>query len=143
MGNNDGANLSAPAQFRSKEISKSSVVDDMVAANSLLYKPVLGDPATEKAIAKGQKVRDTEHPDHCVVIKYMPAVGDSKRAIDEYYSEIMMGGHNILSLYNLCEVSPRSITVYETNYISSHRELTIFLCLISRTRSWPLHSFWI
>lgn len=35
----------------------------------------------------------------------MPAVGDSKRAIDEYYSEIMMGGHNILSLYNLCEVS--------------------------------------
>lgn len=34
----------------------------------------------------------------------MPAVGDSKRAIDEYYSEIMMGGHNILSLYNLCEV---------------------------------------
>jgi myo-inositol-1-phosphate synthase len=31
--------------------------------------------------------------------QYMPAVGDSKRAIDEYYSEIMMGGHNILSLY--------------------------------------------
>ena len=28
LGNNDGANLSAPAQFRSKEISKSSVVDD-------------------------------------------------------------------------------------------------------------------
>lgn len=30
LGNNDGHNLSAPAQFRSKEISKSSVVDDMV-----------------------------------------------------------------------------------------------------------------
>ncbi|KAJ1670384.1 Myo-inositol-1-phosphate synthase, partial [Spiromyces aspiralis] len=29
LGNNDGYNLSAPAQFRSKEISKSSVVDDM------------------------------------------------------------------------------------------------------------------
>lgn len=33
-------NLSAPAQFRSKEISKASVVDDMVASNSLLYKPL-------------------------------------------------------------------------------------------------------
>jgi hypothetical protein len=29
-----------------------------------------------------------EHPDHIVVIQYVPAVGDSKRAIDEYYSEI-------------------------------------------------------
>lgn len=105
LGNNDGSNLSAPAQFKSKEISKSSVVDDMVAANHLLYKPVLSDPKGEKAIAQGAKARETEHPDHCVVIKYMPAVGDSKRAIDEYYSEIMMGGHNILSLYNLCEDS--------------------------------------
>lgn len=30
LGNNDGKNLSAPKQFRSKEISKSNVVDDMV-----------------------------------------------------------------------------------------------------------------
>lgn len=30
LGNNDGKNLSAPSQFRSKEISKSNVVDDMV-----------------------------------------------------------------------------------------------------------------
>ncbi|XP_038551298.1 inositol-3-phosphate synthase 1-A-like, partial [Micropterus salmoides] len=29
LGNNDGKNLSAPEQFRSKEISKSNVVDDM------------------------------------------------------------------------------------------------------------------
>ena len=33
LGNNDGCNLSAPQQFRSKEISKSNVVDDMVASN--------------------------------------------------------------------------------------------------------------
>lgn len=33
-----------------------------------------------------------EHPDHCVVIKYVPYVGDSKRAMDEYTSEIFMGG---------------------------------------------------
>ncbi|TPX67086.1 inositol-3-phosphate synthase [Spizellomyces sp. 'palustris'] len=86
LGNNDGKNLSAPQQFRSKEISKSNVVDDMVAANPILYK-------------KG------EHPDHIVVIKYCPSVGDSKRALDEYVSEIFMGGRNTISLYNVCEDS--------------------------------------
>ncbi|KAJ1398558.1 hypothetical protein B484DRAFT_406614 [Ochromonadaceae sp. CCMP2298] len=38
LGNNDGKNLSAPQQFRSKEISKSNVVDDMVDSNRILYK---------------------------------------------------------------------------------------------------------
>ena len=40
LGNNDGRNLSAPLQFRSKEISKSGVVEDMVDANRfhLLFK---------------------------------------------------------------------------------------------------------
>lgn len=78
LGNNDGKNLSSQKQFRSKEISKSNVVDDMVEANSVLYKP-------------------DEHPDHTVVIKYMPAVGDSKRALDEYYAEIFMGGKQTIS----------------------------------------------
>lgn len=50
LGNNDGYNLTAPAQFRSKEISKSNVVDDMVHSNGILYK-------------------EGEHPDHVVVIK--------------------------------------------------------------------------
>lgn len=86
LGNNDGKNLSSQRQFRSKEISKSTVVDDMVAANHVLYKP-------------------GEHPDHCVVIKYMPAVGDNKRALDEYYAEIFMGGHQTISLFNVCEDS--------------------------------------
>ncbi|KAF4976782.1 hypothetical protein FZEAL_6588 [Fusarium zealandicum] len=86
LGNNDGKNLSSQKQFRSKEISKSNVVDDMVEANSVLYK-------------KG------EHPDHCVVIKYMPAVADNKRALDEYYAEIFMGGHQTISMFNICEDS--------------------------------------
>lgn len=47
LGNNDGKNLSAPQQFRSKEASKSNVVDDMVQSNPLLYGP-------------------QEKPDHCV-----------------------------------------------------------------------------
>ncbi|KAF7375004.1 Inos-1-P-synth domain-containing protein [Mycena sanguinolenta] len=78
LGNNDGHNLSAEPQFKSKEISKSSVVDDM---------------------GKG------EHPDHIVVIKYVPAVGDSKRAIDEYYSEIFCGGRSTINIFNECEDS--------------------------------------
>lgn len=47
LGNNDGKNLSAPQQFRSKEISKSNVVDDTVLANPVLYGP-------------------HDKPDHCV-----------------------------------------------------------------------------
>ncbi|RYO95542.1 hypothetical protein DL764_007664 [Monosporascus ibericus] len=86
LGNNDGRNLSSHRQFRSKEISKSTVVDDMVDANSVLYAP-------------------GEHPDHTVVIKYMPAVGDNKRALDEYYAEIFLGGHQTISIFNVCEDS--------------------------------------
>lgn len=58
----------------------------MVESNKILYK-------------------DNEHPDHVVVIKYVPYVGDSKRAMDEYTSEIMMGGHNTLVIHNTCEDS--------------------------------------
>ena len=46
-----------------------------------------------------------EHPDHVVVIKYVPFVGDSKRAMDEYTSEIFMGGKNTLVMHNTCEDS--------------------------------------
>ncbi|KAA8491912.1 Inositol-3-phosphate synthase [Porphyridium purpureum] len=86
LGNNDGKNLSAPSQFRSKEISKSTVVDDIVKSNQILFKP-------------------GEHPDHVVVIKYVPAVADSKRAMDEYTSEIFMGGTNTIVAHNTCEDS--------------------------------------
>jgi len=86
LGNNDGKNLSAPKQFRSKEISKSNVVDDMVASNRIMYE-------------------EDEHPDHCVVIKYVPFVGDSKRALDEYTSKIFMNGTNTIAMHNTCEDS--------------------------------------
>ena len=67
--------------FHEQEISKSNVVDDMVASNRLLYK-------------------QHEHPDHVVVIKYVPTVADSKRAMDEYTSEIFMGGTNTIAMHN-------------------------------------------
>ena len=100
LGNNDGYNLSSQRQFRSKEISKSSVVDDMCEANHLLYRK--GQPAKadgEVAATKG------ERPDHCIVIKYIPAVGDQKVAMDDYTSELCMGGRNRLYVTNLCEDS--------------------------------------
>jgi myo-inositol-1-phosphate synthase len=88
LGNNDGYNLSSPKQFRSKEISKQSVVDDIIESNSILYNKESGDKV-----------------DHCIVIKYLPAVGDDKVAMDEYYSELMLGGHNKISIHNVCEDS--------------------------------------
>lgn len=86
LGNNDGRNLASPKQFRSKEISKANVVDDMVASNDILF-------------AKGEK------PDHCIVIKYLPYVGDSKRAMDEYIFSIFMGGQQSVVMHNTCEDS--------------------------------------
>ena len=75
-----------PGVFRSKEISKSNVVDDIVASNRILY-------------------REGESPNHVVVIKYVPSVDDSKRAMDEYVSEIFMNGRNTISMHNTCEDS--------------------------------------
>ena len=57
------------------------------------------------AVGKDGKPVKGEHPDHVVVIKYVPAVGDSKRAIDEYYSEIMGGGRSTINIFNECEDS--------------------------------------
>ena len=46
-----------------------------------------------------------------IVIKYVPSVGDSKRALDEYTSAIAMGGRNTLVLHNTCEDSLLAIGV--------------------------------
>jgi len=89
LGNNDGKNLAEAKQFRSKEISKSNVVDDMVHSNNILF------PFPDKE----------DKPDHVVVIKYVPSVGDSKRAMDEYIASICMGGQQTIAIHNTCEDS--------------------------------------
>ena len=89
LGNNDGKNLSSQAQFQSKKISKSTVIDDMVQSNPVLYNNKDG----------------TDKPDHTVVIKYVPHVGDDKRAMDEYIAGIFMGGSQVMSTYNICNDS--------------------------------------
>ena len=43
--------------------------------------------------------------DHTIVIKYCPFVGDSKRALDEYESQIFLEGNNTIVSYNVCEDS--------------------------------------
>ena len=87
LGNNDGKNLNEPETFRSKEISKAGVLDDAVESNPILY------PSDNKGI------------DHTIVIKYCPFVGDSKRAMDEYTSEIFMNGLFTFVSHATCEDS--------------------------------------
>merc|ERR1719450_890438 len=87
LGNNDGKNLQEDKCFQSKKISKAGVLDDAIKANPQLY------PEQDNKI------------DHEVVIKYIPFVQDSKRALDEYSSSIFMNGTNTISSYNICEVS--------------------------------------
>ena len=83
LGNNDGYNLSEQPQFESKEITKRNVIDDIIEENKILF--------------------NNKKPEHCVVIKYIEAVGDSKRAMDEYYSELFLDGRSTISIHNICE----------------------------------------
>jgi myo-inositol-1-phosphate synthase len=85
LGNNDGKNLDEERQFRSKELTKKNVIDDVVDENPNIF--------------------SSGKPDHAVVIKYVPAVGDSKRAMDEYYSELFLNGKHTLAIHNTCEDS--------------------------------------
>jgi len=87
LGNNDGKNLQEEKCFLSKKISKAGVIDDAIKNNKILY------PKGDDKI------------DHEVVIKYIPFVGDSKRAMDEYSSLIFLNGINTISSYNVCEDS--------------------------------------
>lgn len=93
LGNNDGKNLSEDKCFQSKKISKGGVLDDAIKGNKVLY-------------PSGQ-----DHIDHEVVIKYVPFVGDSKRALDEYSSQIFMSGVHTISSYNICEDSLLAVPI--------------------------------
>ena len=84
LDNNDGANLDYYNCFRSKEIFKSICYWWYGIYNPIFY-------------------LNSEHPDHIVFIKYVPSVGNSKRALDEYDSGIFCGGKNIISIHNTCK----------------------------------------
>jgi len=87
VGNNDGKSITDPQIFKSKEHAREAVLEDHIKANNVLY------PSGNDKI------------DHVVVIKYNPFVGDTKKAMDEYTSEIFLQGHNTIMTYNICENS--------------------------------------
>ena len=63
------------------------MLDDAIKSNKILY------PEGKDKI------------DHDVIIRYIPFVGDSKRALDEYTSQIFLNGNNTICSYNICEDS--------------------------------------
>jgi myo-inositol-1-phosphate synthase len=116
------------------KISKSNVVDDMVESNSILYKsgekpdhcvvikyvPYVGTPSfftrsigkcknntTCKILLREIRSRLLRCPKYKIIIQSVLFFlsGDSKRAMDEYTSEIMLGGHNTIVIHNTCEDS--------------------------------------
>ena len=66
-------------------MTKKNVRDDIIEENPELFKD--------------------SKPDHCVVIKYIPSVGDSKRAMDEYYNKLFLDGRQTFAIHNTCEDS--------------------------------------
>jgi myo-inositol-1-phosphate synthase len=103
LGNNDGKNLNEEQQFKSKEKSKSSCVDDILYSNVALFKQ--NDKSENRVNSCYFLNNKNETIDHTVVIKYVPSTGDSKKAMDEYISEIFMGGQHVFTCYNVCEDS--------------------------------------
>lgn len=81
LGNNDMYQLTDGTMWKPKSVSKSGVLEDIVSSNRALF-------------AEG------EEPDHVVVVKYVPFLGDSKRDISEYTSEAFMGGRYTNIIHN-------------------------------------------
>ena len=71
LGNTDGLNLLGERQFKSKEKSKSGVLDDSIQSNPILYPPL------------------QDSIEHVVRIDYIKEIGDGKKAMDHYYCETM------------------------------------------------------
>lgn len=84
LGNNDMYQLTDGVMWKPKSAAKSRVIDDIVDGNGLLYPP------------------GTARPDHVVVVKYVPFLGDSKRDVSEYTSETFMDAHYTSVMHNTC-----------------------------------------
>ena len=51
----------------------------------------------------------------------MPAVGDSKRAMDEYTSKIFMNGINTIVMHNTCEDSLLATPLILDLFVAANR----------------------
>lgn len=85
LGNNDMYQLTDEVMWKPKSASKSRVIEDIVDSNGLLY-----------------NAKKHEMPDHVVVVKYVPFLGDSKRDVSEYTSETWMDCHYTSIMHNEC-----------------------------------------
>mmetsp|Transcript_22693 Transcript_22693/g.90910 ORF Transcript_22693/g.90910 Transcript_22693/m.90910 type:complete len:144 (+) Transcript_22693:1506-1937(+) len=83
LGNNDMYQLTDQVMWKPKSAAKSKVIEDLVEANEVLY------PNDEK-------------PDHVVVVKYVPFLGDSKRDVSEYTAETFLDSHYTMIMHNEC-----------------------------------------
>lgn len=83
LGNNDMYQLTDEVMWKPKSASKSRVIEDIVDSNGLLYK-------------------EGDSPDHVVVVKYVPFLGDSKRDVSEYTSQTFMDCHYTTIMHNEC-----------------------------------------
>lgn len=84
LGNNDMYQLTDEVMWKPKSASKSRVIEDIVDSNGTLYKG------------------GSDAPDHVVVVKYVPFLGDSKRDVSEYTSETFMDCHYTTIMHNEC-----------------------------------------
>jgi len=84
LGNNDMYQLTDGVMWKPKSAAKSRVIDDIVDGNGVLYGP------------------GEARPDHVVVVKYVPFLGDSKRDVSEYTSETFMDAHYTTVMHNEC-----------------------------------------
>ena len=123
LGNNDGKNLSSQKQFRSKEISKSNVVDDMVEANTVLYE-------------KG------EHPDHtsssstCLLLATTSVLWTSTTPRSSWV--VIRPSRTSHSPTPLSTHLPPSVCIPPAPAPDADRAATAS-STSARTRSWPRH----
>ncbi|TFK17230.1 NAD(P)-binding protein [Coprinopsis marcescibilis] len=90
---------------------------------------------------KGTLKDKGEHPDdHVVVIQYVPAVGDSKRAINEYLPEIFCGGRSVIKIFNECKDSLLATPLILDLSILAELLTRVKYCKVGETKFKPLHS---
>lgn len=83
--NHKGSNDNKLTHSTTKK-TRSGIAETMANTNRILY-------------AEGEK------PDGVVIEKYVPTLGDSKRNMDEYTSEIFLGGRNTIIMHNTVDDS--------------------------------------
>merc|ERR1711957_1005701 len=100
--------------FKSGQTRFKTIMSDFIIGSGLRLSSVVsynhlgnndGKNLQEEKCFQSKKISKAGVIDHEVVIKYVPFVGDSKRAMDEYSSLIFMNGINTISSYNVCEDS--------------------------------------